>query len=152
MQRNVHVLRHTLWNIVEHCFVRLQSLKPVVGTFIQYLLDGDTFIIHIQCCVLEVLQRIIYNVVIKLKSQNTDSWKINFGRKKKSSTRKKTIINYARNVHVLRHTLWNIVEHYVVRLQRFETCSRYINTVPAWCRHFFHTYSMLCTWSAGAYN
>ena len=55
MQRNVHVLRHTLWNIVEHYIVRLKTLKPVVSTFIQYLLDGDTFIIRIQCCVLEVL-------------------------------------------------------------------------------------------------
>ena len=41
--RNVHVLQHTLWNIVEHCFLRLQSLQPVVCTLIQYLLDGDTF-------------------------------------------------------------------------------------------------------------
>ena len=48
MQRNVHVLRHTLWNIVEHYVVRLQSLKSVVSTLIQYLLDGDTFIIRIQ--------------------------------------------------------------------------------------------------------
>ena len=27
-------------------------LKPAVGTLIQYLLDGDTFIIRIQCYVL----------------------------------------------------------------------------------------------------
>ena len=53
--RNVRVLRYTLWNIVKHYFVRLNSLKSVVGTLIQYLLDGDTFIIRIQCCVLEVL-------------------------------------------------------------------------------------------------
>ena len=35
--------------------VRLQSLKPMVGTLKKYLLDGDTFIIRIQCSVLEVL-------------------------------------------------------------------------------------------------
>ena len=52
--RNVHVLRHTLWNIVEHYVVRSKSLKPAVGTLIQYLFDRDTFIIRIQCCVLEV--------------------------------------------------------------------------------------------------
>ena len=52
--RNVHVLQHTLWNIVEHYIVCLKSLKPIVNTLIQYLLDGDTFNIHIQCCVLEV--------------------------------------------------------------------------------------------------
>ena len=33
---------------------RLQSLKPVDGTLIIYLLDGNTFIIRIQRCVLEV--------------------------------------------------------------------------------------------------
>ena len=32
----------------------------VVGTFIQYLTDGDTLIIRITCNVLEVLQRIFY--------------------------------------------------------------------------------------------
>ena len=53
--RNVHVLRHTLWNIVEHYIVRLKTLKPVVSTLIQYLLDGDTFDLRIQCYVLEVL-------------------------------------------------------------------------------------------------
>ena len=42
-------------NIVEHYFVRLKGLKPVVGTLIQYFLDGNTLIIRIQCCVLEVL-------------------------------------------------------------------------------------------------
>ena len=35
--------------------VWLQSLKPIVGTLIEYLLDGDTLIIRIQCSVLEVL-------------------------------------------------------------------------------------------------
>ena len=46
----------------------------VVSTLIQYLFDGDTLIVRIQCCVLEVLQRIIYNLSpIKFKSQNTDS-------------------------------------------------------------------------------
>ena len=34
---------------------RLQSLKPVDGTLIIYLLDGNTFIIRIQRCVLELL-------------------------------------------------------------------------------------------------
>mgnify|MGYP004180003075 CR=1 FL=1 len=53
--RNVHVLWHTLWNIVEHYVERLQSLKPVFGTLIQYLFDGDTFIIRIQRSVLEML-------------------------------------------------------------------------------------------------
>ena len=38
-----------------------KGLKPAVGTLIQYLLDVDTFFIRIQCCVLEVLQRIISN-------------------------------------------------------------------------------------------
>ena len=41
--------------------VWLQSLKPIIGTLIEYLLDGDTLIIRIQCSVLEVLQRIIGN-------------------------------------------------------------------------------------------
>ena len=41
--------------IVKYYFVQLNSIKPVFGTLIQYLLDGDTFIIRIQCCVLEVL-------------------------------------------------------------------------------------------------
>ena len=40
---------------VEHYVVQLQSLKSAVSTLIQYLLDGDTFIRRIQCCVLEVL-------------------------------------------------------------------------------------------------
>jgi hypothetical protein len=53
--RNVSVLQHTLWNIFEHYFVRLKSLKIIVGTLIQYLPDGDTFVIRIQCSVLEVL-------------------------------------------------------------------------------------------------
>jgi len=55
MQESVHVLRHTLWNIFKIYFVQLETLKSVVGTFIQYLLDGDTFIIRTQCYVLEVL-------------------------------------------------------------------------------------------------
>ena len=38
-----HVLWHTLWNIIEHYVVHLKSLKPVVSTLIQYLLDRDTF-------------------------------------------------------------------------------------------------------------
>ena len=59
--RNVRVLRHTLWNVVKHCFVRLQSLKPAVSTLIHHWLNGDLFIIRIQCCVLEVLKRIISN-------------------------------------------------------------------------------------------
>ena len=54
-KKRVHVLRHTLWNLFNNCFVRLKSLKVVVGTLIQYLLDGDIFVIRIQCCVLEVL-------------------------------------------------------------------------------------------------
>ena len=61
MQESVHVLRHTLWNIFKIYFVQLETLKSVVGTLIQYFLDQDTFIIRIQCCVLEVLQRIINN-------------------------------------------------------------------------------------------
>ena len=35
--------------------VRLQSLKPIVDTLIEYLLDEDTLIIRIQCSVFEVL-------------------------------------------------------------------------------------------------
>ena len=61
MQRNVYVLRHTLWNIFKLYFVQLETLKSVVGTLSQYLFDQDTFIIRIQCSVLEVLERIIYN-------------------------------------------------------------------------------------------
>ena len=53
--RNVRVLRHTLWNIVKHYFVRLKSLKIVDGTLIQYLTYGKTLIIRFQCFVLEVL-------------------------------------------------------------------------------------------------
>ena len=53
-KKRTHVLQHTLCNIIDHYVVRLQSLKPVVSTLIQYLLDGDTFIIRIQCSVLEV--------------------------------------------------------------------------------------------------
>ena len=33
-----------------------------------------------------------------------------------TSLNKKKLSSYARNVHVLRHTLWNIIEHYVVQL------------------------------------
>ena len=54
-KKRTHVLQHTLKNLVEHCPVRLESFKPVIGTFMQYLLDGYTFIIRIQCSVLEVL-------------------------------------------------------------------------------------------------
>ena len=43
MQRNVHVLRHTLWNIVEHYFAQFETLENVVGTLLQYVLDEDTF-------------------------------------------------------------------------------------------------------------
>jgi len=39
----------------KHYVVQLNSSKPVTSTLIQYLLDGDTFIIRIQCYVLEVL-------------------------------------------------------------------------------------------------
>ena len=53
-KKRTHVLQHTLKNLVEHCPVRLQSFKPVIGTFIQYLLDGENFIIRIQCSVFEV--------------------------------------------------------------------------------------------------
>ena len=53
--RNVHVLQHTFWNIVEHYFVQLETFEPVVGILIQYLPDGDTFNLRIQCSVLEVL-------------------------------------------------------------------------------------------------
>ena len=35
------------------CMVK--SLKHAAGTLIQYLLDRNTFIIRIQCCVLEML-------------------------------------------------------------------------------------------------
>ena len=45
-----YVMKHS-WRYV----LRLKSFKPVVGTLIQYLHDGDTFIIRIQCSVLEVL-------------------------------------------------------------------------------------------------
>ena len=54
MQRNVHVLRHTLWNTFEH-YCKVTKFETVVRTLIQYLLDRDTFIIRIQCSVLEVL-------------------------------------------------------------------------------------------------
>ena len=53
--RNIHVLRYTLRDVVKTYFVLLKSLKSVVSTLIQYLLDEDTFVIRIQCCVLEVL-------------------------------------------------------------------------------------------------
>jgi len=33
-------------------------------TFIQYLPDGDTFIRHIQCCVLEVLYIINFELIV----------------------------------------------------------------------------------------
>ena len=55
IQECTHILQHMLWNIFKHYVVQLNSSKPVVSTFIQYLFDGDTFIIRIQCCVLEVL-------------------------------------------------------------------------------------------------
>ena len=60
--------------------VWLQSLKPIVGTLIEYLLDGDTLIIRIQCSVLEVLWCINHQT---LTAEN------NLEKKKKSSTRKK---------------------------------------------------------------
>jgi len=45
-----HVLKHS-----STIFCTLKSLKSVVGTLMQYLLDGDIFIICFQCSVLEVL-------------------------------------------------------------------------------------------------
>jgi hypothetical protein len=85
-------------------------------------------------------------------NHKTFSWKINFGKKKKIfNQKKKTIVNYARNVHVLRHTFWNIVERMLYDT-KFKTCCWYINLVPARWRYFYHTYSMLCTWSAVAYK
>ena len=37
-------------------------------------------------------------------------------KKKNLQTEQKIIINYARNLHVLRHTLWKIFKHYFLRL------------------------------------
>ena len=73
MQESVHVLRHTFWNIFKIYFVQLETLKSIVGTLIQYLLDGNTFIIRTQCYVLEVLLRILLINYYKFKSQNTYS-------------------------------------------------------------------------------
>ena len=36
-------------------FCTVKRFETVVGTLIQYFLDGNTLIIRIQCCVLEVL-------------------------------------------------------------------------------------------------
>ena len=55
IQECTHILQHMLWNIFKHYVVQLNSSKPVTSTFIQYLFDGDTFNLRIQCCVLEVL-------------------------------------------------------------------------------------------------
>ena len=46
--------------IVKYYFVQLNSIKPVFGTLIQYLLDGDTFNLRIQCFLSEVL--LAYNL------------------------------------------------------------------------------------------
>ena len=45
-----YVMKHS-WTVC----CKVTKFGTVVGTLIQYLLDGDTFIIRIQCCVLEVL-------------------------------------------------------------------------------------------------
>ena len=52
-------------------------MKPVVGTSIQYLLDGDTFVIRIQCCVLEVLYRIISNYLLLNLNHKTEDYRQN---------------------------------------------------------------------------
>ena len=36
-------------------YCMLKKFETVVSTLIQYLRDADTFVIRIQCCVLEVL-------------------------------------------------------------------------------------------------
>jgi len=61
MQETCTCLRHTLWNLFKHYFVRLRGLKPAFGTLMQCLLDKYTFNIRIQCSVLEVPERIICN-------------------------------------------------------------------------------------------
>ena len=55
MQRKrTHVLRHTLWNTFEH-YCKVTKFETMVDTLIEYVLDGDTLIIRIQCSVFEVL-------------------------------------------------------------------------------------------------
>ena len=65
-------------------------MKPAVGTLIQYLLDGDTFIIRIQCCVLEVLYRIISNyLLLNLNHKTLTAEKLILKKKKNLQPEKK---------------------------------------------------------------
>ncbi len=105
-----HVMKH-IWTL----FLRLETLKYVVGILIQYLLDRDTFnqyvynALYLQCCSVQCIIN-----CYKFKSKH---WQLELilENKKKSSNRKnkKKIINYARKrtctaTYVMKHS-WTYV-------------------------------------------
>ena len=92
------------------------------------------------------------NYQIQITKQLTAEKLILEKKKKIFNQKKKTIINYAKKrtctaTYVMKHS-WTLY----CTVTMFENCWQYIDTVPAWWRHFYYTYSMLCTWSAVAYN
>ena len=107
-----YVLKHS-WRY----FLRSKSLKPAVGTWIQYLLDGDTFDhTYSMLCTWSSVAYNLYFIVIKYKFTNFGQQN-KFFLKKKKKNKQKIIIKSTRNVHVLRHTLWTMFKHYFVRLK-----------------------------------
>ena len=103
----------------------METLKPVVGTFNQYFLNGDTFN-HVYLTFCTVLEVIV--IIIKYKFINFDI--IFFGgKKKKKQTKTKKQLSILQEMYMYCDIHYETQLNIRCTVENFETCSWYIQSV-----------------------